>query len=386
MKHSFLLAKLVLLSHSHAGYLVIANASLLRGHPNDGSEVIDRHLQEANRFLQQNPIGRYLLAEFEKHDSIKYTGTSGRALEDDDDDLPTHMGYIQLADGTRYTVNNTPDGWDDQLKSGHDLVHIPASAVIESNGSIDMHGEVLDVLGGVFDNRNLHEFTPEQNRNIAVFQRNLAYLQPGQASVGTRTVLAVRVLMTDIGYNAADQTGLSNDVFGNGVDVYNLKTQMAACSNNQLIINKAPNRAMKVNRNDGTTAISNGVVDIKLPLTKSQLGTNNAFNLVVQKLNSAFGVTDPSLLADHVMYCMPAEISPFIAWAWLYDGTTVYNNEWCNFLSTQMHEIGHNLGYGHSRDNGAAYDDQTGMMGYSYGVDEGPVMCFNSVKSWQTGS
>jgi len=310
MKLSFLLAKLVLLSHSHAGYLVIANASLLRGHPNDGSEVIDRHLQEANRFLQQNPIGRYLLAEFEKHDSIKYTGTSGRALEDDDDDLPTHMGYIQLADGTRYTVNNTPDGWDDQLKSGHDLVHIPASAVIESNGSIDMHGEVLDVLGGVFDNRNLHEFTPEQNRNIAVFQRNLAYLQPGQASVGTRTVLAVRVLMTDIGYNAADQTGLSNDVFGNGVDVYNLKTQMAACSNNQLIINKAPNRAMKVNSNDGTTAISNGVVDIKLPLTKAQLGTNDAFNLVVQKLNSAFGVTDPSLLADHVMYCMPAETSP----------------------------------------------------------------------------
>ena len=25
------------------------------------------------------------------------------------------------------------------------------------------------------------------------------------------------------------------------------------------------------------------------------------------------------------------------------------------------------------------------MMGYSYGEDEGPVMCFNSVKSWQTG-
>jgi len=34
--------------------------------------------------------------------------------------------------------------------------------------------------------------------------------------------------MTDIGYNSADQTGLSNDVFGNGVNVYNLKTQMAA--------------------------------------------------------------------------------------------------------------------------------------------------------------
>jgi hypothetical protein len=110
MKLSFQLAKLVLL-----GNLVIVNASLLRGHPNDGSEGIDSHLQDSNRFLQQNPIGRYLLAEFEKHDSIKYPGTSGRALVDNDADLPTHMGYIQLADGTRYTVNNTPEGWDNQL-------------------------------------------------------------------------------------------------------------------------------------------------------------------------------------------------------------------------------------------------------------------------------
>lgn len=31
------------------------------------------------------------------------------------------------------------------------------------------------------------------------------------------------------------------------------------------------------------------------------------------------------------------------------------------------------------------YDDQQGMMGFSYGVLNGPVMCFNAAKSWQTG-
>ena len=47
-------------------------------------------------------------------------------------------------------------------------------------------------------------------------------------------------------------------------------------------------------------------------------------------------------------------------------------------------QIGHNLGYGHSNEGGTSYADQTGMMGYSYGQDDGPVMCFNAAKSWQT--
>ncbi len=46
-------------------------------------------------------------------------------------------------------------------------------------------------------------------------------------------------------------------------------------------------------------------------------------------------------------------------------------------------KIGHNLGYGHSNELGT-YQDQTGMMGYSYGVDDSPQMCFNAAKSWQS--
>merc|ERR1711862_602155 len=48
------------------------------------------------------------------------------------------------------------------------------------------------------------------------------------------------------------------------------------------------------------------------------------------------------------------------------------------------HEVGHNLGYGHSNEVGT-YKYQTGMMGYSYSQDDGPVMCFNAAKSHQTG-
>merc|ERR1712176_533833 len=61
-----------------------------------------------------------------------------------------------------------------------------------------------------------------------------------------------------------------------------------------------------------------------------------------------------------------------------------YSDQWCNYLSAQVHEVGHNMGYGHSNEVGT-YKDQTGMMGYSYSQDDGPVMCFNAAKSHQTG-
>ena len=44
-------------------------------------------------------------------------------------------------------------------------------------------------------------------------------------------------------------------------------------------------------------------------------------------------------------------------------------------------QLGHNLGFAHSNENGVEYNDNTGMMGLSYdpdsGGDEGPVKCFN---------
>ena len=88
-----------------------------------------------------------------------------------------------------------------------------------------------------------------------------------------------------------------------------------------------------------------------------------------------------------------------------------------NYPSAQIHEVGHNLNFAHSGEGSNEYADQSGMMGFSYSQDEGPVMvsethaiscgvltfgrllsylifiilvfllfqCFNSAKSWQTG-
>ena len=47
-------------------------------------------------------------------------------------------------------------------------------------------------------------------------------------------------------------------------------------------------------------------------------------------------------------------------------------------------DVGHNLNLAHAGET-STYDDQSGMMGYSYSSDEGPVMCFNAPKTYQLG-
>lgn len=52
-----------------------------------------------------------------------------------------------------------------------------------------------------------------------------------------------------------------------------------------------------------------------------------------------------------------------------------------NMPSAQMHELGHNLNFAHSGEGDEErdgknwqYEDETGMMGWSSYIDEGPVM------------
>lgn len=51
-----------------------------------------------------------------------------------------------------------------------------------------------------------------------------------------------------------------------------------------------------------------------------------------------------------------------------------------------MHEIGHNLRLSHAGDDSntaqAEYQDQSGIMGFSYIGDNTPRMCFNGVKRY----
>lgn len=88
---------------------------------------------------------------------------------------------------------------------------------------------------------------------------------------------------------------------------------------------------------------------------------------------------------DHVMLCMPPGTGAWIAYAYVNSWLSVFNDDWCQQLSTQVHEIGHNMGLPHSGRDGSSYADKSGMMGFSYKEKDSPQQCFNPSKSYQLG-
>jgi hypothetical protein len=131
------------------------------------------------------------------------------------------------------------------------------------------------------------------------------------------------------------------------------------------------------------TNIVNGVttVTVNTGCTTSSCDSrlrNEAINVI----NNAFGQSANSI-ANHVMFCLPPNAMSGIAYAWVPGWRSVYKDEWCTYVSGQMHEIGHNIGFYHSNEK-SSYEDQSGMMGYSYYGSDTPVMCFNAAKSWES--
>ena len=52
--------------------------------------------------------------------------------------------------------------------------------------------------------------------------------------------------------------------------------------------------------------------------------------------------------------------------------------------SVLMHEVGHNLGLGHSKEGTEEYGDESCIMGSGF-RDDGALICYNGAKSWQLG-
>lgn len=106
--------------------------------------------------------------------------------------------------------------------------------------------------------------------------------------------------------------------------------------------------------------VTNGVIEVQLGIPAAN--SDDTLRAAAKTELSNMGV-DYRAIADHVVMCIPdGSTMNGIAYAFIHSWESVYNDEWCDYPSGQMHEIGHNLGLAHSNENGNEYNDQSGMM------------------------
>ena len=132
-----------------------------------------------------SPLHSFAQAEVEYKD-----GTSG----------PSQTLNVEFSNGSTYELTNADAAWANGaakgLQSGVDRIQLPANAVINSQGKIDMKGGKPkgEAKGYLWGGRDLEESgaprTEEQERNLAELRRR-------QLTTGTRSVLAVRVVTSD---------------------------------------------------------------------------------------------------------------------------------------------------------------------------------------------
>jgi hypothetical protein len=203
--------------------------------------------------------------------------------------------------------------------------------------------------GGTNDNNTAN------NSIITVRGRELAI-------TGDKKVLVVRIKGTDFS-TTADMNALSDAVFGTSGDPVNLKERFNACSNGTLTMGPY----------EGTTdtgvTIDGGVAEVDIDFNVAGEKSGTVANWAKTAATNLLG--DLPSQFDHVMFCIPPNTAGgWIAWgkfvrcvlllrrlrahecvlfspvsAYVNSWLSVYNDNWCTYVSAQMHEIGTFKGY-----------------------------------------
>ena len=368
--HSYHVASLVVYAFLLNSSLVVAS---LRGNNQHG------------RVLEEPKGGTFLIAETEYGED---GSASARRLQGNrpQGNRPDRTLNIELDTGI-YVIENAHPLWDQGLLSGSTKIEIPAGSTI-NGATINVHGKKPKPAGGNGNGkgkglfgRDLKESrTPEQERNLAELNRQLAVV------TGTKTVLVVKVNhigLGNLGTTTDNLFTIANDVFGNqisgGNDAVNLHSQYKACSHNKLNFVPSTNDAGSSNSNDAdVTNIVNGIVEVTVNTDCSTTPCDGTMrNDVNNALGRAFGAS-ASNVADHVMHCLPSGAMNGIAYAYINHWNSIYSDRWCQYVSGQVHEIGHNLNLAHASEGSNSYGDQTGFVSRQCLLQSRDMMCILS--------
>ena len=177
-------------------------------------------------------------------------------------------------------------------------------------------------------------------------------------STGVKNVLVVRIIANDAqtGFTKAQ---LSDEVFGTSGDPFNLKVGYDQCSYGKMTIVPTLDSSVVAQQSNPTT--EKGVYDVTIAI--NVIGATDA--VVRDAVSAQLSTVLPNWETQFelTMYCIPPGTQgSWIAYAYVNHFLSVYNNDWCNYPSVGLHEIGHNLNLGHSSDD----DGSGGVEGKSF--------------------
>lgn len=271
----------------------------------------------------------------------------------------------------RYHIDDNGGKIVDKLSSDHGLDMMHHSGRYK----VTMSNVMINVDNGVVTTTDNTEVDIDDLGEGALESRRL-----GQKT-GTRTMVVIRVTATNDNTSSSKTANkIADSFFGVNGDETSLSARFDACSMGHL----------KFAPGTGHDFVD-GVAEVSIALSA---GGSNIFDFersVTSALITKYGSSLRNTY-DHVVYAVPRGTQfgaggsdRWLAYAYMNSYLSVYNDDNIAYISNQVHETGHNLGLMHSNHGAVKYGDQSGTMGYGYGREDFPKMCFNAAKSWQLG-
>jgi len=195
---------------------------------------------------------------------------------------------------------------------------------------------------------------------------------------GDSTLLVVYASPPDV-QNSNTPEYYADSIFGTDGDLVNVRSQAFDCSGGQLRYQPAA---------DVEDLIENGVMTAQITNNVAGVSSNTVMNWVTDAA-MALLVSKGLTYSDYtqVMHILPSEVdwNGAAAWAYLPGSVSAFQDNYADRMGVQIHEFGHNLAMHHSGHGTQSYGDHSCMMGNpSYG-DDGPQICWNAAKSWESG-
>jgi len=194
---------------------------------------------------------------------------------------------------------------------------------------------------------------------------------------GTRPVLAVRVTAQGEGGSLAhDAAVVSNKLFGTSGDAETMASQFASCSYG--------NFNVAYDESYGGRLSAPGVLDVEIPISLDNPRANIR-QAMQRAAEEKLGIKLPGPFG-HVLFVQGRcrQDCGWAAYAYVNSWLSVYQGDYFMYPAVTMHEVGHNLNFGHSGGlDLKTYSDHTCLMGNPLYKDDVADMCFNPAKNYQ---